>query len=85
MILTNTTELTIVQEEKCYQMVKDQFESKITDDYWHFSYEGNRLNLKSMRVQVVFEIHSEEGSFNGVVELNDKMNPLKSTVKFLKK
>ena len=85
MILTNTTELTITQEEKCYQTVKDQFELNVTDDYWHFSYEGNRLNLKSMRVQVVFEIHSEEGSFNGVVELNDKMNPLKSTVKFLKK
>lgn len=85
MLRNNLKELSVEQEEKGYNLVKEVFESKITDDYWHFSYEGNRLNLKTLKVQLVFEIHSEEGSFNGMIEMNEKETSfLKSSIKFVK-
>lgn len=83
-INSNLTGLTTSQEEECYKLVRAQFEKLYTEDYWHFSYEGNRYDINKHNCQVVFEIHSEEGSFNGMINLNSKNNPIKSSIRFLK-
>ena len=82
--VTNTTELTEAQEQKIYTTIKNVFEQQYTDDFWHFSNEGNLLDLISFRPKVVFEIHSEVGSFEATIELNSKKLPLKNTIKFKK-
>jgi hypothetical protein len=59
--------------------VTEIFERKITTDIWHFSFEGTRLNLDSFNPQCVFEVHSEKGSFNILIDLNKNKKGLKST------
>lgn len=81
---TNTTQLTENQENKIYSFVRQSFEKSYTDDYTHFSMIGNRLNFDSFNTEVLFEIHSEKGSFVGVVEINDKKQVLKKTLQFNK-
>ena len=79
MTITNTTQLNVNQEENVYLAVKELFVKKFTDDYWHFSFEGTRLNLKSFNTQCVFEVHSEKGSFNILIDLNKNNKALKRT------
>lgn len=79
---TNTTQLTETQQENIYQVVSKAFESKFTNDFWHFSNEGNLLDLSTMKTMVVFEVHSASGSFEATVLLNDNKKALKSTIKF---
>jgi len=81
MTITNTTQLTVTQEDNVYLLVKEIFEKKITSDFWHFSFNGTRLNLKSWNAQCIFEVHSEKGSFNVLIDLNEKKKGLKSTFK----
>lgn len=81
MTITNTTQLNAKQEENVYVTVKEIFEKKFTDDYSHFSFEGTRLNLESFNAQCVYEIHSEKGSFNILIDLNKNKKALKSTFK----
>ncbi len=81
MTITNTTTLTVNQEDNVSLLVREIFEEKFTSDFWHFSFEGTRLNLKSSNVQCVFEVHSEKGSFNVLVDLNKNKKGLKSTFK----
>jgi hypothetical protein len=82
MTLTNTTTLTQSQEDKVRDLVTELFESKFTEDFWHFSFEGTRLNLESMNNQCVFEVHSSKGSFNVLVDLNKSKKGLNKTVEF---
>jgi len=84
MTITNTTQLTVNQEDKISLLVKEIFESKLTSDFWHFSFEGTRLNLESFNTQCVFEVHSSEGSFNVLIDLNKNKKGLKSTFKTIK-
>ena len=81
MTVTNTVTLTENQENKVYLLVQKMFEEKFTQDFWHFSFEGTRLNLNSFNTQCVFEVHSSEGSFNVLIELNKNKKGLKSTFK----
>ncbi len=83
MTITNTLQLTQNQEDKVYLLVKEVFENKFTEDFWHFSFEGTRLNLKSLNYQCVFEVHSSKGSFNVLVDLNENKKVLKSTIKVI--
>ena len=83
-ITTNTTQLTRSQEDKVVMVSQDVFESTFTSDFWHFSLEGNRMNLTTFRTELVFEVHSSKGSFNGFVQLNNKKEMLKSTLRFEK-
>jgi len=84
MTITNTTQLTIKQEDNVYSLVKDIFEERFTEDFWHFSFEGTRLNLHSLNVQCVFEVHSEKGSFNVLIDLNENKKGLKRTFQTIK-
>lgn len=79
---SNTIELTQGQKAKLHLFVNSKFESLFTDEYWHFSINGTRLNLKSMKQQCVFEIHSNKGSFWGLIDLNEKHEGLKRSLKF---
>jgi len=81
MTVTNTVTLTENQENKVYLLVQKMFEEKFTQDFWHFSFEGTRLNLNSFNTECVFEVHSSEGSFNVLIELNKNKKGLKSTFK----
>jgi len=81
MVITNTTQLTANQYENAYLTVREIFEKKFTDDFWHFSFEGTRLNLKSFNAECVYEVHSEKGSFNILIDLNENKKALKSTFK----
>ena len=81
MVITNTTQLTLKQEDNVHEIVTEIFERKITNDIWHFSFEGTRLNLDSFNPQCVFEVHSDKGSFNVLIDLNKNKKGLKSTFK----
>tara|TARA_B110000438_G_scaffold299447_1_gene349612 strand:- start:1538 stop:1798 length:261 start_codon:yes stop_codon:yes gene_type:complete len=83
-ITTNKTQLTEKQEDSVYSIVQSLFENKFTSDFWHFSFEGNRLNLKSMNTECVFEVHSSKGEFNILIDLNENNKGLKSTIKVIK-
>ena len=83
MTITNTITLTQTQEDTVRDLVSELFETKITEDFWHFSFEGTRLNFKNMNAQCVFEVHSSKGSFNILVDLNKNKKALKGTVEFL--
>tara|TARA_R110000823_G_scaffold302094_1_gene423213 strand:- start:372 stop:629 length:258 start_codon:yes stop_codon:yes gene_type:complete len=83
MTITNTITLTQSQEDAVRDLLTELFEIKFTEDFWHFSFEGTRLNLKSMNSQCVFEVHSSKGSFNVLVDLNKSKKALKKTVDFL--
>ena len=65
--------ITIEQEENAAMIATELFEKKITSDFWHFSFEGLRLNLITMNLQCTFEVHSEKGSFNCFLDLNEKI------------
>lgn len=84
MTITNTTQLNVNQEDNVCLTVREIFVKKFTDDYFHFSFEGTRLNLESFNTQCVFEVHSEKGSFNVLIDLNKNKKPLKSTFKTVK-
>ena len=79
---TDTIELTENQEDKLHLFVQGKFKSQFTDDFWHFSINGTRLNFKSMNHQVIFEIHSDSGSFWGLIDVNEKHGLLKRSLKF---
>lgn len=81
---TNTTQLTENQENKIYSFIQQSFEKRYTDDYTHFSMIGNRLNFDSFNTEVLFEIFSAKGNFVAVVEINDKKQVIKNTLKFTK-
>ena len=81
MILTNSIELTEKQLDNLHLIVREKFENDFTEDFWHFSFEGTRLNFDSMNQQCVFEVHSEKGSFNVFIDVNTKNKGLKSTIK----
>lgn len=81
MKITNTTTLTESQEENIYQLVKQLFEERYTEDYWYLSFEGTRLNIKSFNTECVFEVHSSKGSFNILIELNNNKKGLKRSFK----
>ena len=81
MIITNPIQLTIEQEDSLSQLVTSIFEEKFTSDFWHFSFEGTRLNLESNNFECVFEVHSEKGSFNVLIDLNKNKKGLKKTFK----
>ena len=72
-------ELTITQEDKAALTARKIFTNKVTDDFWHFSVEGLRFNTKIKKHQCIFEIHSEEGSFNCFLDLHDKRQVLKKS------
>lgn len=84
MNVTNTDQLTLNQEDRLHKLVTEIFEKKVTTDFWHFSFEGTRLNLKSLNSQGVFEVHSSKGSFNLLIDLNQNKKGLKSTLQILK-
>lgn len=71
--------ITVNQEEKALRTAQNLFESKVTDDFSHFEFMGLRLNLNTMNVQCIFEVHSEEGSFNCFLDLNEKKQVLKKS------
>lgn len=81
MTITNTTQLTVTQEDKVSLLVREIFEQKFTEDFWHFSFEGTRLNLESLNPQCVFEVHSSKGSFNVLIDLNKNKKGLKKSFK----
>lgn len=81
MTLSNTTQLTENQENKAYKTVSEMFEAKFTADYWHFSFEGTRLNLTSFNAECVYEVHSAKGSFIISIELSKKLEAIKSSFK----
>lgn len=84
MNLSNKEQLTVNQEDKLHKLVTELFEKKVTTDFWHFSFEGTRLNLKSLNTQCVFEVHSSKGSFNVFIDLNENKKGLKSTLQIVK-
>ena len=79
---TNRLQLTETQEDKNFMTVSNLFEDKKgVTDFDHFSFEGTRLNLDSMNHECVFEVHCELGGFCVTVDLNDKKEVLKRTLK----
>ena len=84
MTITNTTQLTVNQEDNLHKLVTEIFEKNITTDFSHFSFEGTRLNLKSLNIECVFEVHSSKGSFNLLIDLNENKKGLKSTLQIIK-
>lgn len=85
MFISNSTELTVTQEDKIIQLALNLFEEKITTDFWHFSFEGTRLNLDSKKMECCFEAHSDKGSFDLFIDLNENKQGLKRTFKAIKK
>jgi hypothetical protein len=83
MTLTNTLELTRTQEDSILSVMQDWFEQTVTSDFWHFSFEGSRLDFKTMQHQVVCETHSDKGSFFVTMLISDKKKGLKRTLKTL--
>tara|TARA_R100000742_G_C4189932_1_gene22343 strand:- start:164 stop:424 length:261 start_codon:yes stop_codon:yes gene_type:complete len=84
MFTTNTITLTENQENKVRKVVEDSFSKLHSLDWNHFSFNGTRLNLKSKNQECIFEIHTEEfNSFWGVIEINNKKQPLIKTIKFI--
>ena len=84
MITTDNLLLTEKQEDKFRFMVESEFSKKITNEWNHFSFNGTRLNLKSMRFECVHEVHTDCGlSFWVTIELNEKKQGLKKTIKII--
>ena len=84
MNLSNIEQLTVNQEDKLHRLVTEIFEKNVTTDFWHFSFEGTRLNLKSLNTECVFEVHSSKGSFNVFIDLTENKKGLKSTLQIIK-
>lgn len=79
---TNTIELTQNQQDKNFSFVSESFEKQMkTNDWFHFSFNGTRLNLKSMKFECVFEVHIDKGGFCVTIDIDDKKQVLKSTFK----
>jgi hypothetical protein len=84
MITTDTLSLTERQEDKFRFMVQSEFSKKINIEWNHFSFNGTRLNLKSMRFECIHEVHTDCGlSFWVTIELNEKKQGLKRTIKII--
>tara|TARA_R110000803_G_C11855981_1_gene306512 strand:- start:448 stop:705 length:258 start_codon:yes stop_codon:yes gene_type:complete len=80
--MENAVNLTETQENKARALAESAFEQKVTEDVWQFSLLETRLNLDNMKFKIVFEVHSSKGSFLGTMDLNDKKQGLKSSLKF---
>jgi hypothetical protein len=79
---TNTIQLTEKQEDTNFIFVSKSFVNKIKDDnFSHFSFEGTRLNLNTLNLECVFEVHCDKGGFCVTVELNEKKQLLKRTLR----
>ena len=83
MITTNTLKLNFSQENEVRALAVNFFESKKGDDYFEFSLEGSRLNLKTIRHEIVFLVSSEDGSFFITIEIDENKKPLRSTLKLI--
>ena len=82
MILTDTVEFTEAQENKFRALIESIFTKEHTGDWTHFSFNGTRLNHKTLNFQCVHEIHTDQGSFWGLIDVNDKMEGIKSSIIF---
>ena len=80
--MENAINLTETQENNARALAESTFEQKVTEDVWQFSLLETRLNLDNMKFNVVFEVHSSKGSFLASMDLNDKKQGLKSSLKF---
>ena len=80
--MENAITLTETQENNARVIAERTFEKKVTEDVWQFSLLETRLNLNNMKFKVVFEVHSSKGSFLASMDLNDKKQGLKSSLKF---
>jgi len=80
--MENAINLTVAQDEKVTRLAQQVFEATITEDLWQFNIKEIRLNLSNRKFMCIFEAHSEEGSFLGTMDLNDKKQGLKSSLKF---
>lgn len=76
--------LTVAQEEAITLKVSKKFSKTITDDYFHFSLERVKLNRDTMRFVAYYEVHSEVGSFNVSVDINDQNKAIMKTFKAVK-
>ncbi len=83
MITTNTLKLNFSQENEVRELAVNFFENKKGDDYFEFSLEGTRLNLKTIRHEIVFLVSSEDGSFFITIEIDENKKPLRSTLKLI--
>ena len=83
MITTNTLKLNFSQENEVRELAVNFFENKKCDDYFEFSLEGTRLNLKTIRHEIVFLVSSEDGSFFITIEIDENKKPLRSTLKLI--
>jgi len=80
--MNNAINLTETQENNARALAESTFEQNVTEDVWQFSLLETRLNLDNMKFKCVFEVHSAKGSFLASMDLNDKKQGLKSSLKF---
>ena len=76
-------EFTEKQKENLDQLTRSWFIKKKTNDYFHFSFNGTRMNYNTRNIECVYEIHSDEGSFFLTLELNDKKKGLSKTISLI--
>jgi len=81
---TNLKQLTESQELTISTMMNESFSKQHSDDWNHFSFNGTRLNFSTMKPECIFEIHTEEnGSFWGLIDINESNKGLKRSIKFI--
>ncbi len=74
-------EFTEKQKQNLDELTRVWFINKKTDDYFHFSLNGTRMNYITDNIEAVYEIHTEEGGFFLTIELNDNKKGLTRTIK----
>lgn len=80
-IITNTITPDENQEQDIYNFILKSYKKKYKSEYWHFSFNGTNLNLKSRNFRAVYEIHGDDGSFYATVDLDSDIKPIKNTLK----
>ena len=73
-------EFTEKQKENLDQVTSVWFSKKQTEDYFHFSLNGTRMNYDTNSMEAVYEIYTDDGGFFLTIALNDKKKGLVKTI-----
>lgn len=78
----NHIDFTERQKQNLDQLTSVWFSNKKTENYFHFSFNGTKFNYNTERLEVVYEIYTEDkGDFFLTIELNDNKKGLTRTIK----
>lgn len=77
----NHIDFTEKQQQNLDELTRVWFSNKKTDDYFHFSFNGTKMNFDTNNIQAVYEIHTEESGYFLTIELNENKKGLSRTIK----